>query len=297
MCCEEHLNMIKDEYKGSKKVMNPSMSEKLENLEKLIKSIIVSEQLSNNAIDLFKLLTLDLSPCLVKFILKIFIEAFKDSKNEEWSEMFVLQLSQIKFGVIIVNTFTHSLPDVRIELLKFMYQVHKRLISTGNTSKFTIFEKMLKTCLLPDQKFSTKNINKKPGMHIANPPKNDQDNKEEPKKDTNTNQNNNNNNTNQNNSNNQVSTAKSNFAALLSKFETKNKPAPNNNSYNYNKKHTVCIKPQELQKKIEKNENPLKTAKTISNNSNIINNINNNNKVEEKKNKGNKRKKRRKTKY
>ena len=109
--------------------------------------------------------------------MKIFIEAFKDSKNEEWSEMFVLQLSQIKFGVIIVNTFTHSLPDVRIELLKFMYQVHKRLISTGNTSKFTIFEKMLKTCLLPDQKFSTKNVNKKPGMHIANPPKNDQNNK------------------------------------------------------------------------------------------------------------------------
>ena len=274
MCCEEHLNMIKDEYKGSKKVMNPSMSQKLKDLEKLIKSIIVSEQISNNAIDLFKLLTLDLSPCLVKFILNIFIEAFKDSKNEEWSEIFVLQLSQIKFGVIIINTFTHSLPDVRIELLKFMYQVHKRLFSTANTSKFIIFEKMLKTCLLPDQKFSTKNINKKPGMHIANPPKNDQNKKEEPKKNSNTNPNNN---TNQNsNNNNQVSKAKSNFAALLSKFETKNKPAPSNNNYNYNKKNTVCIKPQELQKKIEKNENPLKT---IPNN----NNINDNNKVEEKK--------------
>ena len=142
MCCEEHLNMIKDEYKGSKKVMNPSMSRKLKDLEKLIKSIIVSEQISNNAIDLFKLLTLDLSPCLVKFILNIFIEAFKDSKNEEWSEIFVLQLTQIKFGVIIINTFIHSLPDIRIELLKFMYQVHKRLISTANTSKFTI-------CILP----------------------------------------------------------------------------------------------------------------------------------------------------
>ncbi len=278
MCCEEHLNMIKDEYKGSKKVMNPSMSQKLKDLEKLIKSIIVSEQISNNAIDLFKLLTLDLSPCLVKFILNIFIEAFKDSKNEEWSEIFVLQLSQIKFGVIIINTFTHSLPDVRIELLKFMYQVHKRLFSTANTSKFIIFEKMLKTCLLPDQKFSTKNINKKPGMHIANPPKNDQNNKEEPKNNSNTNQNNNAN-QNNNNNNNQVPKAKSNFAALLSKFETKNKPAPSNNNYNYNKKNTVCIKPQELQKKIEKNENPLKTVKTISNN----NIINNNNKVEEKK--------------
>ena len=280
MCCEEHLNMIKDEYKGSKKVMNPSMSQKLKDLEKLIKSIIVSEQISNNAIDLFKLLTLDLSPCLVKFILNIFIEAFKDSKNEEWSEIFVLQLTQIKFGVIIINTFIHSLPDIRIELLKFMYQVHKRLISTANTSKFTIFEKMLKTCLLPDQKFSTKNINKKPGMHIANPPKNDQNKKEEPKKNSNTNQNNNaNQNNNNNNNNNQVPKAKSNFAALLSKFETKNKPAPSNNNYNYNKKNTVCIKPQELQKKIEKNENPLKTVKTISNN----NSINNNNKVEEKK--------------
>ena len=43
-----------------------------------------------------------------------------------------MELTKIKFGIIVINTFTHSLPDVRIELLKFMYQVHKRLISTGN---------------------------------------------------------------------------------------------------------------------------------------------------------------------
>ena len=57
MCCEYHLNMIKDEYRGSTKVMNPSMSQTLSNLKNLMGSIIYSEEESNNAIDLFKLLT------------------------------------------------------------------------------------------------------------------------------------------------------------------------------------------------------------------------------------------------
>ena len=36
MCCEHHLNMIKDEYKGSLKVMNPSMFQKLSNLKNFL---------------------------------------------------------------------------------------------------------------------------------------------------------------------------------------------------------------------------------------------------------------------
>ena len=246
MCCEYHLNMIKDQYKGSLKVMNPSMSEKLSNLKNLMDSVIDSQTI-NNAIDLFKLLTLDLSPCLVKFILNIFINAFKKKENEKWSENFVLELTKIKFGIIVINTFTHSLPDVRIELLKFMYQVHKRLISTGNTSKFTIFEKMLKTCLLPDKKFFIK----KPGMNIANPPKKDADNKNDSKHNNNTNNINNNNNT---NNNAPVIKGKSKFAALLAKFDNPKKPAENN----------VSSKPHEVPKKID--ENIEKIAKTFENN-------------------------------
>ena len=161
MCCEEHLNMIKDEYKGSKKVMNPTMTKKLSNLKNIMDLIIESQE-PKNAVSLFKLLTLDLSPCLIKFILNIFINAFEKIKNEKWKEQFVEQLLKAKYEVIVANTFLHSLPDIRISLLKFVYQVHLRLISTKNTSNFNIFEKMIKTCLLPDSMFYSKTSSIKP---------------------------------------------------------------------------------------------------------------------------------------
>ena len=296
MCCSEHLNMIKDEYRGSTKVMNPSLSQQLSYLRNLMDSIIDSQE-PQNAIDLFKLLTLDLSPCLVKFILNVFISVFKKNKSEEWNKKFVSQLSQMKFEVIIINTFIHSLPDIRIELLKFVFQVHKRLKLAGSLNKFNIFEKMLKTCILPDQKFNTNNMKKKAGMNIANPPKKTNTNKEEPKNNNNgnnnnninlnnnnnNNTNNNNNNTNNNNNNtnnninninnaNQPPKPKSNFAELLSKFETSKTLPPknsnNNSNNNYMKKHsTIGIKANEVQKKIENNENPfIKALKPIPKN-------------------------------
>ena len=152
MCCEEHLNMIKDQYVGSKKIMNPTMIQKLSNLKNIMDLIIESQE-PKNAVSLFKLLTLDLSPCLVKFILKIFINAFQSIKNDDWKKKFVDHLLQSKYEVIVTNTFIHALPDIRIELLKFVYQVHLILILSNNTSNFNIFEKMIKTCLLPDKMF------------------------------------------------------------------------------------------------------------------------------------------------
>ena len=45
MCCQEHLNMIKEEYMGSKKVMSPTMSQKLSNLKNIMDLIIDSQEL------------------------------------------------------------------------------------------------------------------------------------------------------------------------------------------------------------------------------------------------------------
>ena len=67
MCCEEHLNVFKDQFIGSKKIMNPPMNKKLSYLKNIMDLIII-EQEPKNAVNLFKLLTLDLSPCLTKFI-------------------------------------------------------------------------------------------------------------------------------------------------------------------------------------------------------------------------------------
>ena len=158
ICCEEHLNMIKEEYAGSRKVMNPNMNKKLSKLKNIM-DLIIDSQEPSKALALFKLLTLDLSPCLIKFILNIFINAFdKSLVNETWKEKFVEQLIQAKYEVIIVNTFLHSLPDVRVELLKFVYHVHLRLVTTKKANNFKIFERMIKTCLLPNQMFYSKRM-------------------------------------------------------------------------------------------------------------------------------------------
>jgi len=158
ICCEEHLNMIKEEYARSRKVMNPNMNKKLSKLKNIM-DLIIDSQEPSKALALFKLLTLDLSPCLIKFILNIFLKAFdKSLVDETWKEKFVEQLIQAKYEVIIVNTFLHSLPDVRVELLKFVYHVHLRLVSTKKANNFKIFERMIKTCLLPNQMFYSKKM-------------------------------------------------------------------------------------------------------------------------------------------
>ena len=114
---------------------------------------------SNSALAFFKLLTLDLSPCLIKFILNIFIKAFDKTKtNDEWKETFIEQLIESRYEVIIFNTFIHALPDVRIELLIFLFQIHKKLVVFKKFDNITVLEQMIKTCLLPEKMFYNKKI-------------------------------------------------------------------------------------------------------------------------------------------
>jgi len=142
------------------------MYTKLANLKNIMDLIIESLE-PKNAVFLFKLLTLDLSPCLTKFILNIFVNAFNSQKNEDWKKSFVDQLLLSKYEVIVVNTFKHSLPDIRIDLLKFVYQVHLRLLSSKNTNTFKNFENMIKTCLLPDETFYCISSSNKSSKNIS----------------------------------------------------------------------------------------------------------------------------------
>ena len=158
MCCQEHLDVIKKQYTGSIKVMNPTMKEKLSQLKDIMNLIIDSSE-SNNAISFFKLLTLDLSPCLIKFIIDIFIKAFDKQKiNEDWKKSFIDKLIDAKYEVIIFNTFMHALPDVRYKLLNFINQIHNKLVLYDKIINIKTLEGMLKTCLLPEKMFFHKKI-------------------------------------------------------------------------------------------------------------------------------------------
>ena len=153
MCCEKHLSQLKEEYVGNKTVMNPPMDQKLSNLEKLL-SLVISSIDPSNVISLFKLLTLDLSPCLSKFILNILSNKLQiPGKDDTWKNKLIDELINNHYETISINTFIHSLPDVRFDILRFMYEIHGRLIKTKKVSNFKTFEKMIKTCLLPKKMF------------------------------------------------------------------------------------------------------------------------------------------------
>jgi len=155
MCCEEHMNMFKDEFIGNKKIMNPTMINRLSNIKNII-DLIIEAQDPNNIFSLFKLLTLDLSPCLTKFILNIFIKVLekRNKKKNKWIEKLINIFISNNFEIIITNTFIHSLPDVRQNIISLIYQIYEK--SKKIEYNFENFEKMLKTCLLPQEMFYAK---------------------------------------------------------------------------------------------------------------------------------------------
>ena len=173
ICCQEHLNYFKNEFNVDCNIMQPSMNEKLADIWKII-DLIINSQEPKWVLSLFKLLLLDLSPCLINFITisvtKALIRHSKDNKKENnklnelkdiviitstksWLEEFINQLIDCKYESIIINAFIHSLPDVRINLLKLIYQLYLTLISFKKENYAKIFFEFMKNYLLPQQMF------------------------------------------------------------------------------------------------------------------------------------------------
>ena len=153
ICCRFHFNMYKKEFIGNIKIMEPTLNELIIYIEKILEVLMVNNN-PDKIIPLYKLLMLDLSPCLTKFILKIFINGLY-SKNikDEWKNQLALEIINSKYEIITVNAFSHGLPDVRYEILILMYYIFIRLIKLNKLADFNSFEKMIKTCLLPNEAF------------------------------------------------------------------------------------------------------------------------------------------------
>ena len=284
MCCQYHLNMYKKDFIGNMKVMEPNLNERLIHIQKILDAIILIQN-PEKLVSLYKLLLLDLSPCLTKFIIKIIINALgQKNKDEEWKKKLVLAIINYKYDIIIVNAFIHSLPDIKFELLILMNSIFTILSKINKLSEFTSFEKMIKTCLLPSRIFymeKTKNI--------CNKDQQDYDfiqdfNKKIRKNSTLLDDKKNVNKNEENNYNTHVRASKSNSIYMMaSKFDTKNK----NNIETQKKLDERKItggKSKFLKEQIEiknsqnsKGENPNKDTKIVNtnNNSNTNNEFNN----------------------
>ena len=159
MCCEEHLNIFKEEYIKNKKVMNPPLNKKLSYMKDVLNDIIYFIE-PGNSYYLFKLLALDLSPCLIKFILNIFKTALEGHKDDkEWKYNFITVLIKNKFEVILINTFIHSLPDIRLDILELMYQINSKAMDKEQKNYIKKCEMLLKPFILPNQIFYTSDEN------------------------------------------------------------------------------------------------------------------------------------------
>ena len=174
MCCQKHLLYFKKEFYIGCEVMDPPMNTKLKDIWKII-DLIINSQEPNWVLSLFKLLLLDLSPCLMNFIIiavtKALIRHNKKNKIKEsgdlhsiksiitvkkgydWLDEFINQMINNKYESILINAFNHSLPDVRLNILKLMYQLYITLIALKKKEYTQIFFKFMKNYLLPQKMF------------------------------------------------------------------------------------------------------------------------------------------------
>ena len=187
MCCKKHLDMFKKEFCENCNIMEPSMDKKLKDIWKII-DLIINSQKPEWVLSLFKLLMLDLSPCLTNFIITAVIKALirhdeKDNKNDfleddkilksmvfikkenSWLKDFINEMISNKYETIIINSFMHSLPDIRFDMLKLIYQIYQALCSLDKKDEFKVFFDMMKKYLLPQKMFYEK-INDKETLVI-----------------------------------------------------------------------------------------------------------------------------------
>ena len=118
-CCKKHANLFKlSEEDIINNIMDPDMNTKVEKLFETIQLYVNILSNESDTVNLFKLLSLDLSPCLQKKIIKTYQHFFDNHKISEEIKVIALDnLINNNFFEIFEYVLSVSLLDVRIELL------------------------------------------------------------------------------------------------------------------------------------------------------------------------------------
>ena len=150
-CCAEHAkifakiknNPISLEKEDTIKIMNPEMGQKVDKLFDTIQIYINKLIIDYESINLYKLLTLDISPCLQNKIIKVYINHFESNNISEEKKIDTLKnLLENDYIEITEYALSISLLDVRLEILKLFkiiisnyYNIFLEKFSTGPNEK------------------------------------------------------------------------------------------------------------------------------------------------------------------
>ena len=170
-CCKYHANIFNDsneyETENSIPIMEPEMNVRLNELFKIIQIYIDKLYDEEQTMNLFQLLSLDLSPCLQKKIIQVYINFFGNEKIELSKKIKTFEiLSKHYFIELIEYVLSISLLDTRIQILslfkilldikelKQKFQDYKGIEDNG-MNNFYIF---ISDNLLPDQLLAEVNV-------------------------------------------------------------------------------------------------------------------------------------------
>lgn len=118
-CCKKHCDLVMINSKKVKKVMEPEMNIKIEQLFQIIQLFIKKFGAQKEIIILYRLLILDLSPCLQNKIIQVYINYFDDKSISEKTKLLTLD-NLLKSNFISISEYllTISLLDVHYKLIK-----------------------------------------------------------------------------------------------------------------------------------------------------------------------------------
>ena len=160
-CCDYHCKAFIKNDNYSDKIMNPPFNIISKKQFELIEIILNDKDNFNNNLYihnymiLFKMLSLDISPCFTKRIIQLFIEIFLSKIDKKLLYHFLKELINQKnrFINIIYKLFKTSLFDVKCDILDLLMLISKEKIEGYND----IISILLKDNLLDKEQFYDEN--------------------------------------------------------------------------------------------------------------------------------------------
>ena len=160
-CCSSHAKLFISNNKNNNLnknemgVMNPDMNVKTDKFFDIIQLYVDKIDMSDEEINLFKLLSLDLSPCLQKKIINIYIKHFSNqSVPDNIKSKTIQNLINNNFYDIFEYVLSISLIDIRIELfnlLNILLKDYNKIINTKLPSNMKNINDFIGENVLPEQ--------------------------------------------------------------------------------------------------------------------------------------------------